>query len=149
MFGSEIVSTVLYTELSALPAAASFAGRIVGAPVLPQKIALPAVLFSPEFSAYSDPMGGGARQPGGITYEQLRFSVRVLCAGLSTDPVLALATAQLAHFDGAAFNTTVDSVSYQLTFMAQGEVPVTTIVDGANVYRQLGTVYTVELVTGG
>lgn len=149
MFGSEIVAGVLYHDLAALPEAAAFAGMIFNLPVVPQNAPAAFVLFAPEFSAYTDPLGGGARQPGGITYEQLRFSIRVICAGASTAPIAALALAQLKHFDSLITTTTANGISYQMVFMAQGEVPITTLVDGSNLYRQLGTVYTVELITGG
>jgi len=149
MFGSEIVSTLIYQELTALPEAASFAGKIVGAAVIPQGDRLPAVTFSPQFSSYDAPLGGGAHQPGGITFEELRFAITVMCAGLSTDPIIALAQAQLDHFDGASFPITYGGRAYFVTFLAQGEVPLTTVADGANVYRQLGTVYTVDVTTGG
>ena len=147
MFGTEIVSTVIYQQLTGLPEASSYAGKIIGASVIPQNMTLPAVTFAPQFSSYDSPIG--AHQPGGITYEQLRFAITVMCAGLSTDPIVALAQAQLDHFDGSSFPITYGGKNYAVTFLAQGEVPLTTVADGANVYRQLGTVYTVDVTTGG
>lgn len=148
MLGSEIASEVIYAGLRGLPDAAPFLGKIVGADIIPQGDKLPAVTFAPEFSVYDGPLGTpNAGAP--ITYETLRFALHIMCAGLSTDPILALYKAQFTYFNGSSFSTTYDGQSYEVTFLAQGESMPTTIADGANYYRQLGTVYTVAVTTGG
>lgn len=147
-WGSEIVATVLAAELAALPEAAGM--TIIGLPVIPPGLPLPGLCFAPEFSSYDHPLGAFKRDAGSaITYEALRFVVTAQCEGFSTDPIEAVATAQRDALDGLVKDVVHDDIAYQATFVATGAVPLTTVLDGATFYRQLGTVYAVELVTGG
>ncbi len=145
-FGSEIVDKVLYTELAGLSAVTGAVGaNILGRSAVVQGDTLPAVLFYPESSTYDPPAFGGDN----IGMEQLRYVVRFVCRGTSTDPIRAAALAQRQHLNGTGFNTVVDGLNYQVTFDAQGAFPMTFIVDAGNTYRQLGTIYRVDVTLGG
>lgn len=145
-FGSEIVDEVLYAELAGLSAVTGAVGAsILGRSAVVQGDTLPAVLFYSEASSYDPPAFGGDN----IGMEQLRYVVRVVCRGTSTDPIRAAALAQRQHLNGTAFNTVVDGLNYQVTFDAQGAFPLTFIVTEGNTYRQLGTIYRVDVTLGG
>lgn len=149
MFGSKIVSTIIYEHLNDITVVTAVVGdRIVGLSAVPQGTTLPALLFYPEFSAYSGPLGNRSSGAGDIDFEQMRFVVRIICKGTSTGPIDAAADAQLDHFDGLNLDVTVNGTNYYLTFTAQGEVPLTSLLDGGTFYRQLGTIYGVEITRG-
>ncbi len=149
MFGSKIVSTIMYEHLNGLTAVTAAVGdRIVGVSAVPQGTTLPALLFFPEFSSYDSPIGNRQGGAGEINFEQMRFVVRIICKGTSTGPIDAAADAQLDHFDGLNVDVTVNGTSYYVTFTAQGEVPLTSLLDGGTFYRQLGTTYGVEITRG-
>jgi hypothetical protein len=140
VFGSEIVSTVTYAQLVALPGViAGFAGKVVGLPVLPQAVALPGIAFYPEFSAYTGAIGART------DYEQMRWAIKAMCAGTSTAPITAIANEMLEHFDDLTVDVTYNGANYQVTFSANSEVLPTTVVDGSTFYRQLGTVCNVDI----
>lgn len=146
MFGSVAVSQLLFTELSGITAVTSAVStRIIGLPVATQGTAFPVCLFSPEASSYGTPGFATNR----IDAEELRFSVKFMAKGTSLSPIWQAATAQLEHFDGNSFTHTFDDDTYQIVFDALGELPLTTLVDGADVYRQLGTIYRVHVTRGG
>ncbi len=141
MFGTKIASRVIQAELLTLPEVIAIGtAKVVGLPVLPQGAgALPGLAFYPEFTAYTGAMGSKT------SYERLRFVIKAMCEGTSTGPIDAVALAQLAHFDGLTVDVTLDGTNYQLTFSPNSEVLPTTVVDGDRFYRQLGTVYDIEL----
>ncbi len=144
-FGSEIVDKVLYTELAGLSAVTGAVGaNILGRSAAVQGDTLPAVLFYPESSTYDPPAFGGDN----IGMERMRYVVRLVCTGTSTDPIRGAALAQRQHLNGTAFDTVVDGLNYQVTFDAQGAFPMTFIVDGGNTFRQLGTIYRVDVTRG-
>jgi len=143
MLGARIVDPVIYTELSGLSAVtAAVAGRIINGPVVPQGVALPACNFWMEHSVYNTPELDTSAP---IYQETLRYVIRFLVQGASDEPVLAAAEAALAHFHGARFDVPGGTV----WFSAQGEYPLTAFTEGGDQYRQLGTVYTVEITSGG
>lgn len=140
-FGSELVAEAVYTVLSGLPAVQSaVVDRIVNLSVVPQGVALPALLHYMEAGTYDGAIGQAA------TVERLRYVVRVSCEGQSTDPIKAAAEAAFAELDGAQVDLP-DSVL--LTFQVSGEWPLTTVLDGGVLYRQLGFYLDVELTQGG
>ncbi len=145
-FGSEIVDQVLYTQLSGLSAVTAAVGpNILGRSAVVQGDTLPALLFYPESSTYDPPAFGGDN----IGMERMRYVVRFVCTGTSTTPIRAAALAQRQHLNGVAFNVVVDTSNYLVTFDAQGAFPMTFIVDGGNSFRQLGTIYSVDVTLGG
>jgi len=145
-FGSEIVDKVLYAQLSGLTVVTGAVGvNILGRSAVVQGDTLPALLFYPESSTYDPPAFGGDN----IGMEQLRYVVRVICRGTSTDPIRAAALAQRLHLNGVPFNTVVDTLNYRVTFDARGAFPMTFVVDGGNSFRQLGTIYSVDVTLGG
>ncbi len=145
-FGSEIVDKVLYAQLSGLSVVTGAVGaNILGRSAVVQGDTLPAVLFYSEASSYDPPAFGGDN----IGMEQLRYVVRVVCRGTSTDPIRAAALAQRQHINGTAFDTVVDGLNYQVTFAAQGAFPLTFIVTEGNTFRQLGSIYRVDVTLGG
>lgn len=145
MFGSEIVSKFILEHLNVVIAAESFSGKAYGLPILPQAVPLPAIAFYPEYSVYNAAMGSGSD----ISYEGLRFVVKTMIPGTSTATIRSMALAQIAHFDGRTESYTYDGVTYQISFTANGELLPTTVVDGATFYRQLGTIYKVDVTRGG
>lgn len=149
LFGTEIVSRLLYRDLSAIPAVTAAVGdRIHGLMVAPVPYSEPFLLYHPEQSSY--PTEAIDRFGGEISSELMRFAVRLICPGESTDPILAAATAQLAHFLAAGpIDDEWDSLPFQVTFTPLGEYPLTTLVDGGDISRQLGTLYAVECLRGG
>ena len=145
-FGSEIADEVLYAELSGLTAVTAAVGtNILGRSAVVQGDTLPALMFYAESSAYDPPGFSG----DSIGLETLRYVVRVICTGDSTDPIRAAALAQRQHLNGVAFNTVVDAQNYQVRFDAEGAFPLTFLVDQGITYRQLGTVYSVYVTLGG
>lgn len=148
MFGTELVSTILVRVLQPLAVANGNLAGPVAAPLLSQGYQLPAVLMYPEFSSYDGPMM--SRQIGGsISSEQLRMVVKAVCKGESTTPILDFCEAQIAFLDGFIVDAEAYRGStYQVTFTANGEIPITTQIDGGEFYRQLGTVYDVHITRG-
>ena len=145
-FGSEIVDDLIHTELSGVADVTAAVGvRIVGRGALVQGEPLPALLYYPEQSTYDPPAFGGDT----IGMEVLRYVVRVVCLGTRTHPIRDAALAQREHLNGQAFNVVDNGQNYLVTFDAQGAFPLTTITDGAQHYRQLGTVYRVTVTLGG
>lgn len=149
LFGTEIVARLLYRDLSAIPAVTAAVGdRIHGLMVAPQSYAAPFLLYHPEQSAY--PSEAIDRHGAEISSETMRFAVRLICPGESTDPILAAATAQLDHFLAAGpIDYAWGDLPFQVTFIPLGEYPLTTLVDGADISRQLGTLYAVDCLRGG
>lgn len=145
-FGSEIADVVLYTELTGLAAVTSAVGtNVLGRSAVLQGDTLPAVLFYTESSSYDAPAFGGDN----IGLEQLRYVVRFICRGDTTNPIRAAALAQRNHLNGVAFDTVSDGHNYQVVFDAQGAYPMTALVDQGVTYRQLGTIYSVTVTLGG
>lgn len=140
-FGSETVAAEVYAVLSGLAAVTSVtpAGQIINLSVVPESIALPAVLHYMESGLYDGPIG----QPQ--TFEKMRYVVRFTCLGESTDPIKAAAEAAFIALDGhTAIRDGAD-----LNFYATGEWPLTTVLEGGTLYRQLGFFLGVELTQGG
>ncbi len=149
MFGTEIVSALLYRELSGIPAVTAAVGsRIHGLMVAPTAYTAPFLLFHPEQSAY--PTEAIGRYDGEITSETMRFAVRLICAGEDTTPIRDAAIAQLDHFLSVGpIDFGWDGLPYQVTFTPLGEYPLTTLLDGGDISRQLGTLYSIECLRGG
>ena len=145
-FGSEIADQVIYDELNGLPGVTDAVGvNVLGRNAVLQGDTLPAVLFYTESSTYDSPAFGGDN----IGLEQLRYVVRFVCRGSSTDPIRAAALAQRQHLNGKAFDIEVEGASYLVVFDAQGAFPMTFLVDEGAAYRQLGTIYNVTVTLGG
>lgn len=149
LFGTEVVSALLYRELSGLPAVTAAVGtRIHGLMVAPRVYGQPFLLFHPEQSAY--PSEAVDRYGGEISSETMRFAVRLICPGEDTAPIRAAAIAQLDHFLLAGpIDYQWDGLPFQVTFTPLGEYPLTTLVDGGDISRQLGTLYAIECLRGG
>ena len=142
MLGSRIANRELFARLSGW---APFtdevpAERIQRGVRFRQGTVFPACLFYPEFSAYDS--GGTAVPAEHITGEQLRYVVRVDGPGDSDAAIARAAEAQLEALAG--YTVTTDD-GYFLTFVASGEVPLTSYVDGDQPWQRLGTVYTVTI----
>lgn len=148
MFGSEITAEVLTRELKAINEVTADVGdRVFASLIVPGDADLPALIFYMEDAPYGGPLG--TRPAGAITQQIVRFVVRILTEGQSTNPIINAAEAQLAHLDGRRVDTVWRGWNYTLTFTALGEVPITNFVEDATNYRQLGTVYEAEVSRGG
>ena len=133
VFGSEIVAEEVYAVLDPLTA---FPIRNIS--VAPEGTGLPAVLHYMEAGTYDGPIGQTAIS------EAMRYVVRFVCEGASTDPIRAGAEAAFAALDG---HEATRSGCY-LAFQASGEWPLTTVLEGGVLYRQLGFFLTVNLTQG-
>ena len=142
MFGSETVAEEVNVVLAGVAAVAAAVGtRIVPLSVLPPEFPSPAVLHHMDASTSSGPVGSDAA----INSEVLRYAVRLVCEGWSTDPIRAAAEAMIVALNGHNAQRGAD----YLTFMATGEWPLTTVLDDGVPYRQLGAYFDVEITRGG
>jgi hypothetical protein len=145
MFASRTVNKLIYDVLSATPGVTDVVDtRIVRGLSYPQKTTLPALLFYMEQSAYSGALG--TYQYEHILGEEMRFVVRLDDKGTSDTRIAPAAEAQLKALAGKSFDL---DTGEQVTFAAQGEVPLTTYVDGDTFYQRLGTIYSVTVTRGG
>lgn len=141
MFGSEIAAAFVRTQLLALPAVTAAIGtRLANLMVLPADMALPGLIHYAEQGTYGAAMGGG-----GIASERLRYVVRLICQGESTEPIKVAAESQLTALDGA---TGMQGGAF-VAVSATGEWPLTTTLEDGVYYRQLGTLYDIDITTGG
>lgn len=146
---SEIASEAIQTKLLTISAVTGVVGsRIVNRAYVPQDMDLPAVFH------YAEPGGGGYDStinagflPSSLT---LRYVVRLICQGESTDPIDDAADAILAAFSGqlaaqAGYAVNVWPVEpWPQSFGVGG------LVEGGTVYSETGDFYTVEVLkTGG
>ena len=139
-FGSETVAEEVYAVLSGLAAVTDTVDdRIVNLSVVPDKVALPAALHYPESGTYVGPIGQAA------SFEKLRYVVRFTCEGESTDTIKAAAEAAFAALDGHE----AQRDGAYLGFEVSGEWPLTTVLEGGVLYRQLGFFLSVDLTQGG
>lgn len=140
LFGSELVAEAVYGVLAGLPAVTAATGdRIVNLSVAGD-LALPAALHYMDNGDYGGPIGQAA------TSERVRYVVRLVCEGASTDPIRAAAEAAFAAFDG--FEATPAPGAW-LGSQVVGEWPLTTVLEGGVLYRQLGFYLSVDLTQGG
>lgn len=148
MFASVVTADYVYqtfvntddiTDVIAVPS-------IGGTMVAPPGTTLPALLLYMTASEYGGVVD--ATPAADVNSETIRLEVRAINGGTSDAPVYPVAKAQFTALAGQTVSHTFDGDDYTLTFMAVGEVPLTTLVDGANLYRQLGTIYTVDVFRG-
>ena len=145
MFASVAVADYLYDALGAISGITSVVPttRMTGAMVVPQGVALPALMFHMVYSEYGGVVDSTPAQ--NVTSETLRFEVRIIDDGTSDSVIYPAAKAQFNALAGIQVTHTFDGASWFLAFSAVGEIPLTTLMDGANIYRQLGTIYTVDV----
>lgn len=143
MFASEVCSAFLYSQITALPEAAGFS--VIGLPVNPPYASLPGIAFYPEVVPYSGVIGARADTA------TPRFVIKAMCEGTSTDPIRAVAKAIQDRFENTPLNDyTYQGGTYSLTFDLNSEALPTTVVEGAQFYRQLGSVFNIFITqTGG
>jgi hypothetical protein len=143
IFGSGIVEQHVYNTLrvrAPIQAALGDPPRIKPISAVPPGMKLPVCLHYVEVGEY----GGSLNSLEGPDAEELRYIVRFICQGESTDPVRAAAKdAFTALTDEFSIATVVqDGQSFQLSLDATNEYPITTLVeerDGVTFfYRQLG-----------
>jgi hypothetical protein len=138
-FGSEVVAEEVYAVLAATGAVTAVVGsRILNLSVVPQDTDLPAALHYAEAGNYHGPVG----QPSAS--EVVRYVIRFTCEGSSTDPIRAAAEAAFVAFDG---HEATRAGTY-LGFSVTGEWPLTTVLEGGVLYRQLGFFVDVYLAQG-
>ena len=123
IFGSETVAEEVYAVLDPI---VSYA--IYNLSVVPEPAALPAVLHYPEAGNYEGAIGNQTAK------ERIRYVVRFTCVGPSTDPIRADAEAAWTALNGHTANRDGLWMGFQLT----GEWPLTTVLEGGTLYRQLG-----------
>jgi hypothetical protein len=145
MFASVVVSDYVYETLSALSEVTSVIPptRMTGAMAVPEGTGLPALLFHMTASQYGGPVQATAAE--NVNSETIRLEVRAIDDGTSDSAIYPAAMAQFEALSGTHAEHTLDGDTYSLDFIAVGEIPITTLVDGANFYRQLGTIYQVDV----
>jgi hypothetical protein len=146
MFGSEIAGAFFHRELLTLPAVVDTVdGRVFNLSMAPLAEQFPLGLQYMETGNYSGVVSGE------IDFESMRYVVRFIALGESTNPIKRAAMAQLAHFRALTGEIDYDADGdgetehYGLEVMASGEWPLTTLQDGKTIYRCLGTFYTVNV----
>lgn len=146
MFASRAVNRLLFGTLSATSGVTDVvADRIVRGLAFPQGTQLPALRFYLEQSSY-DFDGVGAIRADQIMGESMRYVVSLDDIGTSDQRIAPAADAQLAALAGRVFDLPTGE---QVTFRAQGEIPITSYVDGGQVFQRLGTIYSVTVTRGG
>lgn len=162
MFGSEIAAEFVYAVLVAnqagvtiaqpdsgvLAAARTAVAAAVGGRVENLSTAsgtLPAAIHYAEDGPYGGPVDSDVP----VNEEQLRYVVRFVCEGKSTDPIRLAATRALQALQGAEGVVTYDGVPYAVTVMAGGEFVIPLPPEGGVFYRQLGNYYQVDITRGG
>jgi hypothetical protein len=141
IFGSETVAEEVYAVLAALPAVTNVipAARIIPLSVVPENVALPAALHYMENGTYDGAIG----QPE--SSERMRYVVRFTCVGESTTPIKSVAEAAFL----ALRNHEATRDGAYVGFQVSGEWPLTTVLEGGVLYRQLGFYLNVDLTQGG
>lgn len=138
VFGSQVVAEEVYTVLSALTEIPD-AWKIINLMVVPEGTPLPAVLHYMENGDYTGPIGQA------VASERLRYVVRFTCQGQSVGPILTAAAAAFLTLDGHE----AQRDGAFLGFDVSGEWPLTTVLEGGTLYRQLGFYLQVDLTQGG
>lgn len=148
MLGSVIVATDTYETLSAQSGITTIlpTSALNGTMVVPQGIPLPALLFYMTFSAYGGPVNSVPAHH--IGSETITLEVRALAEGTSDDPIVTVAEAALTALAGRITDRAYRGWMYQLCYTAMGEVPLTTLVEGDLIYRQLGATFSVDIMRG-
>ncbi len=146
MFGTEEAARIILRELATVTEVAAAIGtRMYFSPIYPGDQPLPGALVYPQFTQYDGPINGD----GTPTYERVDMEVRFIADGTSAGTIRAAARAALAHFGtNAQYTETIDGINWHVSFGATGEVP-PALINDTYIYRQLGTVYTVEFNRGG
>lgn len=148
MFGSLIATRAIYAALSGNPAITNVVGNSIhSTTIVPSGASLPAIIFYMAQSTYGGAVGTELAEH--IDSETVRFEVRAICKGTSSAPIEPVAYAQLEELAGSSHDIVVAGVSYLVSFTALGETALNTLIDGANVYKQLGTVYSIDMTRGG
>lgn len=145
MFASVAVSDYVYDTLSATPGVTNVIPntQFSGAMVAAQGMALPAVLFHMTGSQYGGVMD--STPAANVNSETLRFEVRVIDDGTSDSTIYPVAKAAFAALSGVNAAHSFDGDTWTMTFTAVGEIPLTTLMDGSNLYRQLGVILSVDV----
>lgn len=128
------------------PVTAAVGGSIANLMVVPEGMALPAAIHYAETGDYTGPVHGD------IDAEQIRYLVRFICQGQSSDPIRAAALAMVRALNDTQASGSVadtDGRSWFVSLTAVGEWPITTTVDNGVFYRQLGTYFQVDVTSGG
>lgn len=145
MFASRLVNRLIVETLSATPGVTDVVGtRIVRGVAYPQSTQLPALRFSMEQSQYDG--AAGTYQYEHLLGEQMRYVVSIDDTGTSDTRIAPAAEAQLKALAGKIFDLPTGE---QVTFQAQGEIPITSYVEGERFFQRLGTIYSVTVTRGG
>lgn len=148
MFGTEEAARIVIRELQTVPEVTAAVGtRIRFMPIYPGDMAHPGVLVYPVFTQYDGPISND----GTPTFERVDMEVRFIDKGTSANAIRAAAKAALGHLAGGFYQETIDGVNWTVTLTAASEISQPALIDQqtGEIYRQLGTVYTVEFHRGG
>lgn len=102
----------------------------------PQDVTFPLCLHYMEAGDYSGVITSGTDP----TEETIRYVVRLICQGESDSPIRPAAKdalTTLANIDPGD-TVTQGGDTFSLTFIPVGEWPLTTVIEGGVMYRQLG-----------
>lgn len=144
MFGSEVASEVIVSELLALPAVTAVVGNRIFGMMFAPDVSAPWCLCYAESGIYEGPFTGVAN------HEQLRYCVKFTCEGMSVDPIWPAAEAAFQKFEQfEKSNHASLGGTYQVSTIVTGEFPVTTVYERDKFYRQLGFYVQADVFTGG
>lgn len=146
MFGTEEAARIILRELALVPAVTDAVGtRMRFLPIYSGDMAHPGVLVYPMYTIYDGPIDAD----GTPTFERVDMEVRFIDEGASANRIRAAAKASLGALAGSQHQETIDGVNWLVSLDAISEVSQPALLDGANIYRQMGTVYSVEFHRGG
>jgi hypothetical protein len=144
MYGSEAAAQFAWERTKDVTEVAAAVGtRIRNLAAVPQGLVFPAAIHYMESGVYSGPVFGHPNA------EELRYVYRFICKGESTDPIRPAALAMFDALSGASGSVVVAGVPWHVSFMAFGEWPLTTVIEGNTMYRQIGNYFTVEVMAQG
>jgi hypothetical protein len=145
MFASVVAARILASVLTGVPEVIALTGaRLLYDMVVPADIALPAGLFYFENPQYTTPIGNGALPTG----QTLRGVVRMIDDGESFLPLEDAAYAQFEALHGKRFDLEHRGHMWLVTVDAMQEYPLPTVTVRDQPYRQLGTIYSVNVTRG-
>jgi len=145
MFASVAVADFIYERLGSIGPLVSLlpTSQMTGAMVVPQGTPLPAILFYLTYSEYGGPVTTYASAH--TASERLRVEVKVIGEGTSDSAIYPIAKQVFDALAGVVVDHGFDSATWSLSFTTIGEIPLTTLVDGSTIYRQLGATFYVDV----
>lgn len=139
IFASELVAEEIVAVLAGVPEVSAAVTDLFNLMIVPQSAVLPVALTYMENGIYSGPQGYEE------TFERMRYVLRFVCEGGSTDPIKPAAEAAFLALRGRR----ADRDGANLAFQVAAEWPLGTRFEGGVLYRELGFFLDVHVTQGG